>query len=92
MIETIAHLDARACWEEWRSLDIPVLVAFGSAGMFPSSAQLELVRQGRQIRRVTLAGGSHDAHLDAFTPWIHELSAFLATAPPPTSTTRQPDG
>jgi len=81
MVETLAAVDAFPRWEAWRSLDVPTLAVFGAAGMFPPAAQEDLVKQGRQVLRVVLDGGSHDAHLDAFDQWVGTVGPFLALAP-----------
>lgn len=87
-VETIAHVDAIPRWEEWCGLDIPTLAVFGTEGMFSASAKDDFVSRGRQVHRVDLDGGSHDAHLDAFIQWMVVLKDFLAQVHPARSTLR----
>ncbi len=41
------------------------LVVFGERGMFTEHDKAEFTGRGRNVRRLDLAGGSHDSHLDA---------------------------
>lgn len=45
--------------------------------MFNAAARSEFIARGRQVKRVDLVAGSHDAHLDAFAPWIEAVSTFI---------------
>jgi len=60
-------------WSEWESLPVPTLVVFAAHGMFSPEAKDELIGRRPGTDRVDLAGGSHDAHLDAFDEWIGVL-------------------
>lgn len=64
-------------WDEWESITAPALVVYGEHGMFTSRNKSGFVERGRNVRRVDLAGGSHDSHLDAFDSWIIALRSFL---------------
>jgi pimeloyl-ACP methyl ester carboxylesterase len=65
-------------WEEWQSATAPTLVVYGEEGMFSADGRSRFIRFGRDVRRVGIPAGSHDAHLDAFDSWIAALRAFLA--------------
>jgi hypothetical protein len=45
--------------------------------MFSEEQKTRFVEGGSDVTRVDLAGGSHDAHLDAFEQWIEALTGFL---------------
>lgn len=77
IVETIAYVDAQARWEEWSGIDVPTLAVFARNGMFNAAARSEFVARGRQVERVDLIAGSHDAHLDAFALWIEAVSTFI---------------
>ena len=69
----------RPRWDEWESLTAPTLVVYGEEGMFTAEEKSEFVDRGRDVRRLDLAGASHDGHLDAFKSWIIALRSFLLT-------------
>ena len=77
MMTTLAHVDARPRWTEWESVSAPTLALFADNGMFAPSVKDEFVARGRNVSRVDIASASHDAHLDAFAPWIRHLHGFL---------------
>ena len=64
-------------WAEWEALEVSTLAVFAMDGMFSEAQKDELVRRRPATDRVDLAGGSHDAHLDAFPEWIRVLRAWL---------------
>lgn len=64
-------------WAEWERVAAPTLVVYGRNGMFSGDARDEFVRRGRDVTRVDLPGGSHDAHLDAFGDWAAAVRGFL---------------
>lgn len=64
-------------WQEWSRVQAPTLVVYADGGMFTEEQKERFVERGTDVRRVDLAGASHDAHLDAFEPWITALTAFL---------------
>lgn len=64
-------------WAEWESLLVPTLAVFAKDGMFSSAEKDELIRRRPATDRIDLAGGSHDAHLDAFDEWVAVLRAWL---------------
>lgn len=64
-------------WAQWEALEVPTLAVFAKDGMFLEAQKDELIRRRPATDRVDLAGGSHDAHLDAFPEWIHVLRAWL---------------
>lgn len=64
-------------WGEWERLQVPVLAIFGRDGMFTDAQKDELVRRQPRTHRADLAGGSHDAHLDAFDEWMAVLKHWL---------------
>lgn len=80
MIDTIAHVDAAPRWAEWSGVDLPTLVVFAKDGMFDQRARDLLMSGARSAQRVDLDRGTHDAHLDAFEPWIESLTAFLGAS------------
>lgn len=65
-------------WAEWESLQVPTLAIFAEHSMFSPAAKDELIRRRPETARVDLAGGSHDAHLDAFDEWISVLRHWLS--------------
>jgi pimeloyl-ACP methyl ester carboxylesterase len=64
-------------WDEWERTAVPSLVVYGEHGMFAAEDKAEFCERGRNVRRVELAGASHDSHLDAFESWIVALRSFL---------------
>ncbi|MEN2737776.1 alpha/beta hydrolase [Microbacterium sp. X-17] len=68
-------------WSEWESITRPTLVVYADGGIFSEEQKAEFVARGKNVRRVDLAGASHDAHLDAFEQWSSELCGFLLPAP-----------
>lgn len=64
-------------WDEWESITTPTLVVYAERGMFTEKQKDQFIKRGRNVSRVDLAGGSHDAHLDAFDQWIYALRVFL---------------
>lgn len=64
-------------WKEWESLDVPTLAVFARDGMFSDEQKDELILRRPVTARADLAGGSHDAHLDAFEEWIAVLKKWL---------------
>lgn len=67
-------------WAEWEALQVPVLAIFAKDGMFSNAEKDELIRRGPSAVRIDLAGGSHDAHVDAFDEWIGVLRDWLSTS------------
>ncbi|MGZ0152784.1 alpha/beta fold hydrolase [Kribbella sp. WER1] len=65
-------------WAEWERLEPQTLAVFGEHGMFTQEQQDELIRRRPQTARAVIAGGSHDAHLDAFDGWIEVLRSGLS--------------
>ncbi|GAA1568334.1 alpha/beta hydrolase [Kribbella karoonensis] len=65
-------------WTEWEQLEPPTLAVFAEHGMFTREQEDELIRRRPQTRRAVIAGGSHDAHLDAFDGWIEVLRGGLS--------------
>ncbi|MDE0546454.1 alpha/beta fold hydrolase [Microbacterium sp. C7(2022)] len=78
MVATISAV-ATPRWTEWEQVTTPTLVVYAENGMFTPEQKSQFVARGAYATRVDLAGGSHDAHLDAFTEWIAALSSFLET-------------
>lgn len=72
-------------WDEWEALQVPTLAIFGKRGMFSDADKDELIRRRPETSRVDLAGGSHDAHLDAFDEWIAVLRSWLSRSQASTS-------
>lgn len=64
-------------WAEWESVWAPTLVIYAADGMFTEEQKAQFVERGNDVTRFDLAGGSHDAHLDAFEQWIGALTGFL---------------
>lgn len=65
-------------WSEWATLQVPALAIFAKHGMFSDADKDELIRRRPETDRIDLAGGSHDAHLDAFDEWIDALGRWLS--------------
>lgn len=64
-------------WAEWENLEVPILAVFARYGMFSAEDKDELIRRRPATQRVDLAGGSHDAHLDAVDEWVDALRRSL---------------
>jgi pimeloyl-ACP methyl ester carboxylesterase len=64
-------------WAEWRSVTQPATAVFAAKSMFSPAEQAEFVAARPGTRHVILAGGSHDAHLDATPEWAAALSLAL---------------
>ncbi|MCZ4067765.1 alpha/beta hydrolase [Microbacterium sp. H37-C3] len=65
-------------WPEWEDLAVPTTAVFARHGMFSAEQQTELAARRPGTRILTLPEGSHDAHLDAFPPWVAALREALA--------------
>ena len=65
-------------WGEWEALQVPTFAIFAKDGMFSDADKEELIRRRPGTDRADFAGGSHDAHLDAFDEWIDALRRWLA--------------
>ena len=61
----------------------PTTAVFAAAGMFGPAEQAEFIAARPGTRHVVLAGGSHDAHLDATAEWAAALSRALEGRAPP---------
>ena len=70
---------SRPCWDGWERVTVPTLVVYAEKRMFTAEEKSEFVDRGRDVRRVDLAGASHDVHLDALNSWIITLRSFLLT-------------
>lgn len=77
VLDTIAAVDARPAWEEWARVAAPTLVVFAADGIFDETVWRALVDHRPGVTRVDLAGGSHDAHLDAFPEWSDAVRVFV---------------
>ncbi|MBP2351523.1 pimeloyl-ACP methyl ester carboxylesterase [Kribbella aluminosa] len=64
-------------WAEWERLEPSALAVFAEHGMFTPEQQDELIRRRPHTARAVIAGGSHDAHLDAFDGWVDVLRSYL---------------
>ncbi|PTL72402.1 alpha/beta hydrolase [Rathayibacter caricis DSM 15933] len=64
-------------WAEWEAVAAPTLLVYGEHGMFAGGVRDAFAARGRDVRRVDLPGGSHDAHLDAAEGWIAALREFV---------------
>jgi len=64
-------------WAEWEAVAAPTLLVYGEHGMFAEDVRDAFAARGRDVRRVDLPGGSHDAHLDAAEGWISALREFV---------------
>ena len=64
-------------WAEWRSVTQPATAVFAAKSMFSPAEQAEFIAARPGTRHVILAGGSHDAHLDATPEWAAALSLAL---------------
>jgi len=65
-------------WQEWESVTAPTTAVFAAKSMFTPAEQAEFIAARPGTRPVTLAGGSHDAHLDATAEWAAVLARALA--------------
>jgi pimeloyl-ACP methyl ester carboxylesterase len=64
-------------WAEWTSVTAPTTAVFAAKSMFSPAEQAEFIAARPGTRHVILAGGSHDAHLDATAEWVAGLSRAL---------------
>lgn len=64
-------------WEEWKSVTAPATAVFAAKSMFSPGEQAGFVAARPGTRHVLLAGGSHDAHLDATAEWAAVLTRAL---------------
>ncbi len=77
VMQTVMEGVAAPRWAEWRSVTAPTTAVFAAASMFSPAEQAEFVAARPGTRPVLLAGGSHDAHLDATAEWAAALSRAL---------------
>jgi pimeloyl-ACP methyl ester carboxylesterase len=78
MVETMNGL-IQPRWQEWQAVRAPTLVVYGEEGMFSEDGKRTFLLFSPGARRVDLPEASHDAHLDAFEPWIAALRTFLCS-------------
>ena len=64
-------------WEEWKSVTAPTTAVFAAKSMFSPAEQAGFIAARPGTGHVILAGGSHDAHLDATPEWAAVLSRAL---------------
>ena len=64
-------------WTEWEGLAVPALAVFAEHGMFSAEQKDDLIRRRPGTRRADIPGAGHDAHLEAFDPWIRVLRGYL---------------
>jgi pimeloyl-ACP methyl ester carboxylesterase len=69
-------------WDDWQAVAAPTLVLYGEDGMFSEDEKRTFLLFSPGARRVNLPEASHDAHLDAFGPWIAALRNFLCSPSP----------
>jgi pimeloyl-ACP methyl ester carboxylesterase len=62
---------------QWASVTAPTTAVFAAKSMFSPAEQAEFVAARPGTRHVVLAGGSHDAHLDATAQWAAVLAVAL---------------
>lgn len=74
---TIEALEALR-WEEWESVEVPVLIIYAEGGMFSESEKSDFMRRGRNVQREGLSNASHEASPNAFDQWIDALRRFIA--------------
>jgi pimeloyl-ACP methyl ester carboxylesterase len=77
MMQSVMEGVSAPRWEEWRSVTQPTTAVFAAKSMFSPAEQAEFVTARPGTRHVILAGGSHDAHLDATPEWAAALSLAL---------------
>jgi pimeloyl-ACP methyl ester carboxylesterase len=78
MVETMNGL-IQPRWQEWQAVRAPTLAVYGEEGMFSEDGKRTFLLFSPGARRVDLPEASHDAHLDAFEPWIAALRTFLCS-------------
>jgi pimeloyl-ACP methyl ester carboxylesterase len=78
MVETMHGL-VQPRWDEWRAVTAQALVVYGEEGMFSEDEKRVFLLFSPGARRVDLPEASHDAHLNAFEPWIAALRSFLCS-------------
>ncbi|MEI5583438.1 MULTISPECIES: alpha/beta fold hydrolase [unclassified Agromyces] len=66
-------------WDEWARVEAPTLVVYAESGMFTEAQKSRFVERGRNVTRVDLDAGSHDAHLDTFDDWSAVLVDFVSS-------------
>jgi pimeloyl-ACP methyl ester carboxylesterase len=64
-------------WGEWKSVTAPTTAVFAAKSTFSLREQAEFIAARPGTRHVLLAGGSHDAHLDATAEWAAVLARAL---------------
>lgn len=77
VMQTVMEGVAAPRWAQWRSVTAPTTAVFAATSMFSPAEQAEFVAARPGTRHVILAGGSHDAHLDATREWAAALSRAL---------------
>ena len=77
VMQTVMAGVAAPRWAEWRSVTAPTTAVFAAESMFSLAEQAEFIAARPGTRHVILAGGSHDAHLDATEEWARVLALAL---------------
>jgi pimeloyl-ACP methyl ester carboxylesterase len=77
MTRTLREADSRSYWADWERIACPALVVRAGASSLPPADAQTMVRRGRRVTLVELAGAEHDLHLDRPAEWRAALSEFL---------------
>jgi pimeloyl-ACP methyl ester carboxylesterase len=77
MTRTLREAVSRSYWAQWERIACPTLVVRAGAGSLPPADAQAMVRRGRRVELVELAGAEHDLHLDRPAEWRAALSEFL---------------
>lgn len=77
MERTLREAAQRACWDEWDSIECPILIVVGERGIMPKGSGQVMTRRNAQAHLVEIAGASHDLHLDQLDEWDRALGQFL---------------
>lgn len=73
----VADLVRRDWWDEWKSIQCPVLVVRGVNGHVPRDVAERMVAMAADARLVEIPGAGHDVHLDAPEALADALVEFL---------------
>ena len=77
MERTLREAARQAYWDEWDTIECPILLVVGERGIMPKGSGQVMTRRNAHAHLVEIAGASHDLHLDRLDEWDRALGQFL---------------
>jgi pimeloyl-ACP methyl ester carboxylesterase len=77
MERTLREAAGRDYWDEWDTIECPILLVVGERGIMPKGSGQAMAGRNPHAHVVEIAGASHDLHLDRLDEWDRALGQFL---------------